>query len=389
MSTEQPELGEIRTSKELGFNSAYKWMWALCEVCKSGRWVRIAHGKPLSIRHNKCNYVNCKSTRKHRSTPEEIALYNPQIGDTKRGYEIGKPTDTHLYMWHACPDCSMTQWKAVEKGKVVYLRCSKCGKPLGGKSQKGIKRKQRKTYDVAPQIGDVRYAIEAGFSDTGRKYIWHSCVGCGKERWVALTSKDVPQNPKCAVCSKLGTIRAKSLKETRKCSKCHNEYPATSQYFTKATRSYRGISSVCKDCRKIQNKLHARKKRLIAKHRLNAAISGSINSSLREKKNGRHWEALVGYTLEELMEHLESQFADGMTWDNYGRNGWWLDHVVPVAAFSFQSTSNPDFGRCWELKNLQPLWKMDNMLKSDKVDKPFQPALQLQIGERRVLYVTP
>ena len=33
---------------------------------------------------------------------------------------------------------------------------------------------------------------------------------------------------------------------------------------------------------------------------------------------------MAGFTLGALIQHLESQFYDGMSWDNYGE--WHIDH---------------------------------------------------------------
>lgn len=70
----------------------------------------------------------------------------------------------------------------------------------------------------------------------------------------------------------------------------------------------------------------------------------------------------------ELVIHLESQFIDGMTWDNHGMNGWHIDHIRPISSFNFDSTDHPDFKKCWALDNLQPLWVEDNLSKGDKWD---------------------
>ena len=111
--------------------------------------------------------------------------------------------------------------------------------------------------------------------------------------------------------------------------------------------------------------------------KLNKRIRVNMNHSLKYNgtKNGRHWETLVEYTLGDLKKHLERKFINGMTWDNYGE--WHIDHIIPISAFNFTDPSHTDFKRCWSLKNLQPLWAFDNMSKSDKLEKPFQPSLQL------------
>jgi hypothetical protein len=73
----------------------------------------------------------------------------------------------------------------------------------------------------------------------------------------------------------------------------------------------------------------------------------------------------LGYTLEELMSHLENQFVDGMTWDNYGE--WHVDHIVPMNSFEFESVDDIEFIKCWSLDNLQPLWASDNLSKGARL----------------------
>ena len=111
--------------------------------------------------------------------------------------------------------------------------------------------------------------------------------------------------------------------------------------------------------------------------KLNKRIRVNMNHSLKHngKKNGRHWETLVEYTVGDLKKHLERKFVNGMTWDNYGE--WHIDHVIPISAFNFTDPSHTDFKRCWSLKNLQPLWAFDNISKKDKLEKPFQPSLPI------------
>ena len=106
-------------------------------------------------------------------------------------------------------------------------------------------------------------------------------------------------------------------------------------------------------------------------------ISVGINTSIKNGKNGLHWESLVNYSLKDLMGHLEEQFDANMSWDNYGE--WHIDHIIPISAFNFKTCEHEDFKRCWDLKNLQPLWKNENLSKKDKLEKPFQPNLLLEI----------
>jgi len=102
-------------------------------------------------------------------------------------------------------------------------------------------------------------------------------------------------------------------------------------------------------------------------YKLNHNISNAISTSLHGKKDGLHWEELVGYTQKDLRNHLEKQFRDGMTWENYGRNGWHIDHRIPKSIFNITSYKSKGFKACWALDNLQPLWAKENSEKNNKL----------------------
>ena len=112
-------------------------------------------------------------------------------------------------------------------------------------------------------------------------------------------------------------------------------------------------------------------------YKLSERMRRAIGNSLKGNKNGWHWETLVGYTVADLKEHLESQFHLGMSWANYG--DWHIDHVIQISAFNFTRPEDLDFKRCWALQNLRPLWAFENQSKGAKLERPFQPTLQLGI----------
>lgn len=86
------------------------------------------------------------------------------------------------------------------------------------------------------------------------------------------------------------------------------------------------------------------------KYSISKNMAGGIRRSLKNDKQGKHWEDLVEYTLNELKEHLKSQFQEGMSWDNYGE--WHIDHIKPLN--SFDPDTPPSIVNA--LDNLQPLW---------------------------------
>mgnify|MGYP006100626423 CR=1 FL=1 len=74
---------------------------------------------------------------------------------------------------------------------------------------------------------------------------------------------------------------------------------------------------------------------------------------------------LVGCEISVLRKHMEDQFEEGMTWDNYGSE-WVVDHVKPCALFDF--TKDEDKINGFHYTNLQPLWDPDNRAKGAKYE---------------------
>lgn len=70
---------------------------------------------------------------------------------------------------------------------------------------------------------------------------------------------------------------------------------------------------------------------------------------------------MSGCTSQELKIHLEKQFRDGMSWENYGQ--WHIDHIKPIASFDLSQIEEQK--KANHFTNLQPLWARENLLKKD------------------------
>ena len=79
-----------------------------------------------------------------------------------------------------------------------------------------------------------------------------------------------------------------------------------------------------------------------------------------------HYFDILQYTPEQLINHLELQFKDTMCWDNYGE--WHVDHKLPITHFNISEMGDEEFMRCWSLDNLQPMWGIENIRKSNKTE---------------------
>lgn len=69
----------------------------------------------------------------------------------------------------------------------------------------------------------------------------------------------------------------------------------------------------------------------------------------------------LGCSIEQLKIYLASKFSHGMSWENYGRNGWHIDHIKPLSLFDL--TDANELRAACHFTNLQPLWALDNIRK--------------------------
>ena len=97
---------------------------------------------------------------------------------------------------------------------------------------------------------------------------------------------------------------------------------------------------------------------------------------------------LLGCDVEQARMHLESQFKSGMNWDNYGANGWHIDHLRPCNSFDLQ---HPRQQRaCFNWRNLQPMWGSENQSKSDcytEEDERIWAEKMKQLGYEQDLFL--
>ena len=98
--------------------------------------------------------------------------------------------------------------------------------------------------------------------------------------------------------------------------------------------------------------------------RISDSVSGQIRQQIKNK-NQRTVFSLLGYSLKDLMNHLEAQFKSNMTWENYGTL-WHIDHIIPISWFKFETTDDAEFEKCWSLSNLQPLLASINLSKGNR-----------------------
>jgi len=92
-------------------------------------------------------------------------------------------------------------------------------------------------------------------------------------------------------------------------------------------------------------------------------LRNRIRSVIKEKHFSDKTAGILGLTQSEFKAYLESLFSEGMTWDNYGYDGWHIDHIIPLSS----ANSITELEELCHYLNLQPLWAEDNMSKSNKL----------------------
>ena len=178
--------------------------------------------------------------------------------------------------------------------------------------------------------------------------------------------------------------------ETKICSTCGKNKDVCE--FSRKTKSIDGLMGDCKLCRSYKEKQYrinntdkvrlrrktyyennkdkhneyfSSRRQLDSEFKLTDNIRRRINHFLKTvntPKKGSTFD-IVGCTPQFLKEHLEMNFKEGMTWENYGLYGWHIDHIIPLS-------SAQNEGEIYELchyTNLQPLWAKENLSKGCKI----------------------
>jgi hypothetical protein len=151
--------------------------------------------------------------------------------------------------------------------------------------------------------------------------------------------------------------------------------------FTINKSSSDGLSSVCKECESIRRKKNRKKKKSkfqkrereyyynVLKKNIQSRIAYSLRNRLKQvlKNNYKCGSAVddLGCSVTELKVYLELKFKDGMSWENWGRLGWHIDHIIPLS--SFDLTDREQFLKACHYTNLQPLWAKENLSKGDRI----------------------
>ena len=185
--------------------------------------------------------------------------------------------------------------------------------------------------------------IKRSDGNNSKRY-FHWCTLCQKERGFAYKNK-ILKEPLCHSCKMQQTDVKEKISQQSK--KLKHSTESKNQISNSLYMRYGSNPTNRKIARNLRS-------------RLNKAISGNFKSGSAVKE--------LGCSIEEFKLHIESLWIDGMNWDNYGKNGWQIDHIKPLCKINLSDPQ--EFKAACHYSNLQPLWFKDNLEKR-KIDGTF------------------
>lgn len=195
-----------------------------------------------------------------------------------------------------------------------------------------------------------------------------TCSRCKQEKDESDFSPDTRKEGKLlAACRDCIRLRQKAYNDANRDSHkewCKSYYQNNKQACKDRAKKWeeKNKDSVVSRKREYQKKkyntsIHYRL-RVILRARLNCILGGKqkAGSAVRD----------LGCSTEELKKHIESQWEDGMSWDNYGRgkDKWSIDHIIPISLFNLEDEEQ--LKKACHYTNLKPMWFSDNASKGNR-----------------------
>lgn len=101
-------------------------------------------------------------------------------------------------------------------------------------------------------------------------------------------------------------------------------------------------------------------------YRVISTTRSRISMFCKSIQVNKNWNTLsaIGCGREDFKVYIESLFAEGMNWSNYGMGDgkWSIDHIKPLST----AQTEQDVFELSHYSNLQPMWWIENVIKSNK-----------------------
>ena len=229
-----------------------------------------------------------------------------------------------------CTDCNKKLLIKKGSGCFTRRRCKKCSLKRQAKQHK-----QWKKNNYAKCLISDLQRHKNNYLKNPKKYInltrqWYKKNSQKTKARVRKWKKDNPE--KCKIYREIDAQRRK-------------ENPARSNKLSRLRRSRLPYNSPAR----ITNRLRSR---------ISSAIRAQNCNKFHKSK------ILLGCSISFFKKYITKQFKKGMTWKNYGYYGWHIDHIRPCVSFNLFKVEEQL--KCFNYRNMQPLWAVKNMQKGGK-----------------------
>lgn len=287
-------------------------LYCKCGDKECGKGICLESGK----RKNRCGCGDkgCKPPKKKlcKKTGKEINRCN--CGNKGCGKSLCKKTGKQR---HNCKCGDKGCGKNFCKKTGIAKQVCDCGNKVCGSNLCKITKKEKRICDC-------------GYKGCGSKY----CVKTGKQRHVCKCGDEECGFGYCKNSGKLKNICKCDHEDCGKSICEHNKEPKN-----------------CKIC-DLPSYLAG-----LCRRRISLALKGDKELNTIQ---------YLGCDKKTFMKHIESKFQEGMTWKNHGKNGWHLDHIIPIKYQNNKDIDDKEMKKRLHYTNLQPLWAKDNIKKGNR-----------------------
>lgn len=247
---------------------------------------------------------------------------------------------------HSCFNVSA---KSKDGRESKCLKCKEVAKAAAEKRSKETA--EEKTCCTCKKTLPLSYFNK----DKSRRYgVASSCRGCAKGASLERNKKYRENNLEKVRQSK----RDWSIRNPEYCRGYYEQNKARLAHVCKAYREKNKATDAAR-----RKKYKKQRLALDPLFNLKERLGTAIRNALRYRGYRKKLKTIevLGCDWATIKAHIESQFVDGMSWDN--RSEWHIDHVMPLAS----AKTEEDLIKLNHYTNLRPLWAFDNMSKGARI----------------------
>lgn len=283
-----------------------------------------------------------------------------------------------------CSKCNIKK-DILQFGKDIYsldgfqLHCKVCNLERGKRD-----REKYKEINLNKEINiKSKVCTKCNFEKDIDQFSRNNCSSTGLPSWCKLCTSQYHEIYHADI-KQINLNKTGIDIENKICSMCKLEKDISQ--FGKHSYTSDGFFTYCKPCysqyqsvnKETTNKRKRERRKEDPVFRFKSVFRRRMSHALSYRKlskNNRSTLDMVEYSLQQLMNHIETKFEFWMHWKNQGTYNpktwndndpstwkWQLDHIIPESEFTYTSIEDQEFKECWALKNLRPYSAKQNII---------------------------